>query len=357
MAAIQQLLRRWGFVKLGRYGLVLTAEGRVLSMRPAVLDDGSGGRIVGWEADDLAMTELSRWEPRPASGRAVASRDAMPQAAAPAPPVRPPCQVEAPDRAEIAQSRSVPAQPQHAVAVAPAPTVDEDDWEWTIALARARAAAEEVVAAPSPPPPDLATRDTAPALPVAPAPRPPSRTRPMAVVAMKDPAVSGEWPKTATIGSIDYEDAARVETRPITRPVPRPVPPSLPRSMPASLPKSASLSMPAMPRGAPAPAQPLPTAAAPITVIPVPTLPTVQGTVRAGRIEPVVRPAAVRVPPRRFPKGTGPVDSRAEPRAAELSDDTDPTVLIGDRTQPGIALPPAARAVSLPSLRRRGAPR
>jgi hypothetical protein len=38
---------------------------------------------------------------------------------------------------------------------------------------------------------------------------------------------------------------------------------------------------------------------------------------------------------------------------AAMSDDTVPNVSVGDRTTPGIALPPAARTVQLPSITRR----
>lgn len=330
-----------------------------MSMRPAILDDGSGGRIVGWESGDLAMAELAPWDPaRPESTRAVASRGAMPQPAAPAAPTKPAWQVETRDRSEIAQSPPAATKPE-VVAVAPEPTVDEDDWEWTIALARARADAEDPGGAPSPSPPDLTPKATAPAVPAAPvAPAPPraARTRPMAVVAMKDPASSGEWPKTATIGSIDYAEAARITTRQMPVPVPAEAPKAPEGVRQVREVRTATPSRAASP--APQP-QRLPRAAMPATVIPVPTLPTVEGTMRAGRLEPVVRPAAVRVSPRRFPKGTGPVGSHATSRAAEvaaeMSDDTDPTVRLDDRTKPGIALPPAARAVTLPSIKRRGA--
>ncbi len=53
MPAIEHLLKRMGFVRLSKYGLVLTPEGRIMSLRPAVLDDGMGGRIVGWRDHDL----------------------------------------------------------------------------------------------------------------------------------------------------------------------------------------------------------------------------------------------------------------------------------------------------------------
>ena len=45
--AISRLLARLGFVRIGRFGLVLTPDDRILSTRPAVLDDGLGGKIVG----------------------------------------------------------------------------------------------------------------------------------------------------------------------------------------------------------------------------------------------------------------------------------------------------------------------
>jgi hypothetical protein len=58
MGALDNFLRRFGYAKLDRYGLMLTGDDRVLSTRPAVLDDGLGGKIVGWLDDDLAAMEL-----------------------------------------------------------------------------------------------------------------------------------------------------------------------------------------------------------------------------------------------------------------------------------------------------------
>jgi hypothetical protein len=130
MRAIDSLMKKLGLVKLDRYGLALTPEGRVMSMRPAVLDDGFGGRIVGWEDGDLAAAELEAW---PAAAR--------PRPAAPPPPVR---------TAPLA----VAAPPMVARPAAPvvAGEREEDDWEWTIAIARARAAAEDTEQALTPPP-------------------------------------------------------------------------------------------------------------------------------------------------------------------------------------------------------------
>ena len=64
--AIDNFMKRW-LREADRYGLVLTPDGRILSMRPAVLDDGLGGKIVGWHDGDLAAMELEHWgtlEPR-----------------------------------------------------------------------------------------------------------------------------------------------------------------------------------------------------------------------------------------------------------------------------------------------------
>src|SRR5829696_4763620 len=109
MPAFDTLLKRFGFVKLSRYGLVLTSEGRIMSLRPAVLDDGLGGRIVGWPEGDLAAMELQKWEPaRPAPKAAVATRLAVTPPPIPLPRPAP---------------RVVPAP-----VVAVAPQVEEDDW-------------------------------------------------------------------------------------------------------------------------------------------------------------------------------------------------------------------------------------
>lgn len=206
------------------------------------------------------------------------------------------------------------------VSVAPEPIVDEDDWEWTIALARARAAAEDAEAAAVAGPPPRSS---------------PVRTRPMPAVAMpaamKNPASSStEWPKTAPIGSIDYEDYSRAPLRPavtIPRTAPEPPPPEMPRAV------------------------------APSTVIPVPVLPTMQNTARASRLEPVVRTIPAQAPPStvsRFALGTGPVDSATPAHGvSSFSGDAEHNLSVGDRTKPGVALPPAARAVQLPSVKRR----
>jgi hypothetical protein len=156
----------------------------------------------------------------------------------------------------------------------------------------------------------------------------------MAVVAVKDPASSGDWPATAPIGAIDYAYHSQVENRPVM-----------------TIPNAASK--------APLPTEPR--AVVPSTVIPVPTLPTVQNTAKSGRFEPVVRTTRAQealAAATRFAKGTGAVDQTATTRITPpmpdaMSDDTEPNLSIGDRTKRGVALPPAARAVQLPSVKRR----
>jgi hypothetical protein len=153
MGAIQNLLRRWGFVKLDRYGLVLTPDDRILATRPAILDDGIGGRIVGWSAEDLAGSELQPWTP----GAVQQRREILmiaPRVPLPAPPPAPlPAFTPAPAPAPVMAPTPVPAPviAKPVVAVAPAPPVEEDEWEWEIAVARARAEAADTEAAAVPP--------------------------------------------------------------------------------------------------------------------------------------------------------------------------------------------------------------
>jgi len=141
MGAIENFLRRWGYAKPNRYGLLLTPEGRVMSTRPSVLDDGLGGRIVGWQDGDLAAMELGHWDE---IGKA-------PARIAPPPPLpRPPVKASTPKappppRADVAPvAQRVAPVIALAPAVAAEPQVDEDEWEWEIAMARARAAEEAV---------------------------------------------------------------------------------------------------------------------------------------------------------------------------------------------------------------------
>jgi len=312
MPLLQHLLRRWGFVKLDRYGLELAPDGRILSMRPAVLDDGVGGRVVGWQDSDPAMIELKPWPAQPAPMRALASRVAMPPDASPTQLLLGPAIPAASATVPGAGATSAAVM---AVEVAPEPRVDEDDWEWTIALARARVATDDVAAAVAagPPPPGPAQ----------------VRTRPMAAVAVKDASgASTAWPKTEPTGAIDYDNAARVTSTPVV---------------------ATTHSTPAASR----PRAPLPRAAAPGTVIPVPALPAMQHPGGAKRLAPVVRTTSAQpaqASQHRFAQGTGPVDPTA---TAPMSDDTQPNLSVGDRTTPGIALPMIARAVQLPSVKRR----
>jgi hypothetical protein len=167
MGAIENFLKRWGFAKLDRYGLVLTPDDRVMSTRPAILDDGLGGKIVGWNEGDLAAMELEKWAPpRRASTKpkkliaAPASLHKLP----PAPPqaartIAPAAPIAAPAPAPIAAAPIaapvIAPTPIPVRAPAPAPVVaeseepGEDEWEWEIAMARARATAADEIASPA----------------------------------------------------------------------------------------------------------------------------------------------------------------------------------------------------------------
>jgi hypothetical protein len=300
VAIIQHLLERWGFAKLARYGLVLSPEGRILSIHSNVLDDGTGGRIVGWREDDPMVAELPTW---PAVRAGTRPEDSSPRAAL-ATPVMTVDSVSA----QISTAASESVMP---VAVAPTPPVDEDDWEWTIALARARVAAEE------------AAEQTA----AGPPPSSPAKIRSEPIAPHPE-----ALPSALPGGAVDDAASARVEARPImTSPNITAAPPSG-RSR----------------------------ADVPSTVIPVPALPRVQNTAKAGRLEPVVRTISTPVPPAApgSAKGTRPADPTATSRIAPgLSDNAERKLSAGDRTQPEGAMPPAARAVQLPSVKRRMARR
>ena len=263
MPGISSLFRRLGFVKLDDYGLLLTSEGRILSTRPTVLDDGLGGKIVGWREGDLAAMELDRWH-----GMKVAP------AAAPIP--RPiPKAIPKPISVEVAAPIAMPVAP---IVEAHGETED-DEWEWEIAMARSRAAAEWAEEAAA-----------------APAFTMPSRTAPIAVVAMPkpDPIVADQWPKTEELHN--WETPAAIKSERVVKPI------------------LAAGTAPSLK-----------------TVIPVPSLPRVTDP-KLLRPAPSNRPA---VAPKRYPRATGKVDDTVRTQAVPAND---------DRTSPGIAMPPARGA-------------
>jgi hypothetical protein len=221
MGPFDKLLQRW----LERYGLVLTPEGRVLSTRPVVLDDGYGGKIVGWLDDDLAAMELERWgappPPPKAPAKPVAAIDRLQSRPISPPPVKPVV---------------VAAPPPPPAPVAAEPPVEEDEWEWEIAMARARAAAAEVEEAVQLIRPDPRANliaevwDDAPALPAPPAvkPRPPAPSHgqrtvipvPPLVVAVKPsdvrpaPRTPSQPPRRMPRGTGRLEETVRTQAAP-----------------------------------------------------------------------------------------------------------------------------------------------
>ena len=283
MGAIHRLLERLGFVKLDRYGLLLTPDGRIISTRPAVLDDGLGGRIVGWQDGDLAAMELQKWEPaRPAPKPSTASRVAV--ALAPTLPVRPPVPVAAKIVAPAVHVPATVAAPVQVAAtgpklpgIAPAPVAaaeepGEDEWEWTVAMAKARAAAEETEAA---------------------------AAAPKFVAPAQTPVVAA--PKKPAFVPVKTEPMVKVAVPAIPAPLPEPE-----EDWDALIAKAS---------------------APPRTIIPVPQLPRVTNTA-------VVRPAVVPVTPplRRVPRSTNRIEDTVRTHAAPAND---------DKTSPGIALPPS----------------
>ena len=336
MPAIQHLLRRWGFVKLRRYGLELTSDGRIVTHRP-VLDNGTGGRIVGWQDGDVAIWKLSPWAEGSVTAAPAEAEAAVAPESAPAPVAEP---VKPSIPAASIASDPAPSRPSARVMsaeVAGEPVVDEDDWEWTIALARARVAVDETETA-RPPEPVRPPRREAPPVVTPPREAPPRATF--------GPPMPDEWMRPESVTG-EYEDYRVTTTREI---------PHVP--------------VPSVPRGAP-----------PSTVIPVPALPMVDASI-CSRLEPVVRSTQTQSQSitGRFAKGTAPLDHPSAPHGLvedtipnlSVGDRTTPgvgpsrrsngtaaseTTAVGERTKPGIALPSAARAVSLPSIKGRSAPR
>jgi hypothetical protein len=154
MPVFQYLLQRWGLVRLDRYGLVRTADGRILTTRPKILDDGKGGRIVGWQDGDPAPAELAAWEPPPRQPAGQAAKG----------PVTPAVS-EGTGGRSAASSAAVMTG-----AVAAEAAVDEDDWEWVVKLARARVMAVPAAAAPPVQPADKQRAAPNTVIPVPPLP-------------------------------------------------------------------------------------------------------------------------------------------------------------------------------------------
>ena len=307
-----------GFLKLDTYGLILTPEGRVLSTRPTVLDDGLGGKIVGWREGDLAVMELERWQAQPAIPRATANPIAIAASGSPSIGSRnvmapPPVHVMAPLGPKRAPT-PIPLETQ------PMSRIDddfeqgkplEDEWEWEIAVARARAQAEwadEAAQAAAPP----VARTAAPPLRV----RAKLPTAPSAVIAT--PPLADRW---------DTSDRTKTTNLVAPAPLPRITQPMRP----------AQLDSPVTEPGR--------------TVIPVPTITQVSQLSDPSQIKPrarvhtggpPVRPnaAVMSAAPQRFPRATMPSTSTQvlQPfgedtqvtRAAPASDDL---------TSPGLLLP------------------
>ena len=308
MGAIHDLMKRLGFVKLDRYGLMLTADDRVIATRP-VLDDGLGNRIVGWRDGDLAAMQLDTWgSPKPAARaalpvtlpRAPAARTRPATPLPLAPPAAAPSIAAVRPLPGLTPSKSpvIPMAPPPPQAVAPAPVLEEDDWEWEIAMARARAAAEPDPAD-SPtlmtPPPVMTPVVAVPALRRAIDTMPP----PMGVtkevpaeVMSRMAAVASLWPEAAH-ESWDGE------------PTPEPARPALVPRQPVRAHRADSQ---------------------PATVIPVPRMP--KATPSTYRPAPVVRSSQQRMPRASISEHT--IQTHAAPPPAN-----------DDLTSPGIALPPA----------------
>ena len=328
MGAFENFLKRRGYARLDRYGLILTPEGRVLSTRPAVLDDGLGNRIVGWLEGDLAAMELDHHGapkkqdapkpialPKPPPAKPVAAKPVAPKPPAAKPvapkpvaaaPAAPPAPRPLPGVAPIAVAPA-PVPP----AVAPGPQVDEDEWEWEIAMARARAAAEDVEEARV----DLLGAQAVIASAVIKRKTTPGIAIPVPLKAdgspMPDPLP--EWPQTEPYNE-RFDDKQTAEQPQVMTP----------------LQKSLLVEK--------------------RTVIPVPQLPTVTDP-RA--LRPVTKPAEPR-PPRVAKASAAPTPRRYARGTARQEDTvkTQPVLAHEERTSPYIELPPEVKPSGFAHIKR-----
>lgn len=366
MPAIHSMMKRLGFVRLRDYGLVLTPEGRILSIRPAVLDDGLGGRIVGWKDDDLAAMELDRWSEL---GRAMAAKPASRPAVATPVAVRPIAPLAPPPTPRAVAAPPIPAAPARPIApptaptrpnpavvtrsVAPEPVVEEDDWEWTIAIARARAAAEEAEQA-------AVSAASAAKKATAAVPAPPkfvaAKTLPIAKVAA-DPAMETDnWPKTEPLHTLDPDDFQQEVATEVVRVVkavhtPRvvlPAKPTPPQPMPVVAAPKATVVAPKTTVVTPPPSaqRAFARAKSPATVIPVPKLPSIAKTPTSSLVAPVVKAPVTPVTPirSRLAKGTGPYLPKTGEVPTIVEAEPPPLQPGGEDTVPHLVLPPVARA-------------
>jgi hypothetical protein len=285
--AISRLLARLGLVRLGQYGLVLTPDDRILSTRPAVLDDGLGGKIVGWVEGDLAAMELEHWHPMGMMG----TKPAMPTKIAASPP---PIPRAAKVTASVPVTFTAPVPVQVAPAAEPA---EDDDWEWEIAVAKARATA--------------------------------------------DPIPADNWPKTQEL----REDVKRWDPQPVPRHLILPhqrvahVPAKPPTRMPSAterqrlpLPAGPAMTVVSKPELEPTKVRPVMTLRAPLAT-PAPRKFDMAKTEPSVTIAPV-RPT-VQAPIPKTPRASSKHEETIRTLAAP------PAVANDDRTDTAIALPPA----------------
>lgn len=283
MGAMERLLRKLGYVKLDKYGLYLTPDGRVVSTdgKPVEATD-PGGYEVGAAARVAKPTG-----PITFPGRTAV---AAPTESAPVPvsqpilqPVQsPPDFVPSLARVEAAAVVTQPPAPAEPV------TDDEDEWEWQMAMARARAAADEVEAAATAAPAPVAARPRTPTPTPAPAP--------VRTLAPATPPPPREWVRP---DATPIRAQAETPSAPIARPAaaapsaPIARTPSAPIARPAAAAPSAPIARtPSAPIARPAPAAPsAPIARSPSGAVRTP-ITSDRGATASGTTQ--VRPAPTR---------------------------------------------------------------
>lgn len=362
-ALVDELLAKAGYVRLSKYGLMLTPQGHIISLQPCVPDDGSSARIVGWRDGREPVGVLGSADtfvvPPTISRPAMASAGATAGPRAPARPAPP------------SERRTPPSLP----GVRPADEPADDEALWAAALARAKAAAETTAAATAPAPPPV------PAKALRPAPKlalvaPPSTPRADSAGDADDSDEGDEWEWQLALARarVAAEESEQAKAPPpALRLSPKPAPQPLPLSatrQPAPAPDPALAAAPtSTPRQpAPVPRQPAPVSPAPVSPrqpaqAPRPSDPVSARPAPAVHIPPRIDRADRPAPPMRAnasgwkppvpPTRRGDTATNvnavapsfvagATSRAGRMARGTGPV----DDTSPGVALPPRLSVVS-----------
>jgi hypothetical protein len=262
-ALVDEVLAKAGYVRLSKYGLMLTPQGHIISLQPRLPDEGSSARIVGWlegcEPNGSFQLPDQFVNPPRAAAPAVASPVATPRPSALPPPP--------PAAATSAKPKAV-ARPLPGVI--PMPSDEDEEALWAAAVERAKQAADTVAPpvaataapAPIPVPPPVPARPAPKLALVSPPSVKPSLADNLEAEAADDEDDGDEWEWQLALAraraAAEEAEAAKTAAPPLA-PAPAPAPKPAPAPAPVAA-KPAAVHIP--PKADPVPTR-QPAAAAP----------------------------------------------------------------------------------------------